>query len=312
MLFSLLATLVVALHLAFILFVLLGGLLVRRRPRVALAHLPCAAWGAFVEFSGRVCPLTPLELALRRRAGQAGYAEGFIEHYLAALVYPSGLTRELQVALGALVVLANAAAYAWAFARRRGASGAAGTGRAGREPLVDFRFIFAYGRPAWRSRMTNREFFVSRRKAEVPVFRQVLKAVPQGRLDYRPDLKARTAAELAWLLAVSESALAGLVATGAADWKDDPPPAQAAEIAARYERSAAEVDERLARLDDDAWERKVRLTVGGQAWEDTLGQMAWGFLFDAVHHRGQLTTYLRPMGGKVPPIYGPSADHPGQ
>jgi hypothetical protein len=119
--FSLLATGVVALHLAFIVFVLGGGLLVRRRPRLAFVHLPCAVWGAFVELTGRVCPLTPLEVALRRRAGEAGYAEGFIEHYLTAIVYPTGLTREIQIALGLLVVAVNAAAYAyaWAWARRR-------------------------------------------------------------------------------------------------------------------------------------------------------------------------------------------------
>jgi hypothetical protein len=118
-LYSLLAAAVVALHLAFILFVVLGGLALRRWPRLAWAHLPCAAWGAFVELSGRICPLTPLEIALRRRAGEAGYAEGFIEHYLAAIVYPEGLTRELQLGLGVAVLLLNAAAYAWALAGRR-------------------------------------------------------------------------------------------------------------------------------------------------------------------------------------------------
>jgi hypothetical protein len=119
LLFTILATAVVALHLAFILFVALGGLLLRRWSRVALIHLPCAAWGSFVELTGRVCPLTPLEVALRRRAGEAGYAEGFIEHYLATLVYPAGLTREAQLGLGVLLLLVNLAAYAWAFAGRR-------------------------------------------------------------------------------------------------------------------------------------------------------------------------------------------------
>ena len=77
---------------------------------------------------------------------------------------------------------------------------------------------------------------------------------------------------------------------------------------AAFEHSSAEVNERLERLDDAAWEKKVRFGT----WEDTLSQMVWGVFFDEIHHRGQLSTYLRPMGGKVPSIYGPSADDPGQ
>lgn len=106
-----LAALVVALHLAFIIFVVAGGFLVRRRPRLAWLHVPCAAWGVFIECSGRVCPLTPLENLLRQRAGQAGYAESFIEHYLLALVYPQGLTPGLQLGAAGLVLVANAVAY---------------------------------------------------------------------------------------------------------------------------------------------------------------------------------------------------------
>jgi uncharacterized damage-inducible protein DinB len=160
--------------------------------------------------------------------------------------------------------------------------------------------------------MTDRELFLSRRKAELPVFLRVLKAIPQGRLDYRPDPKARTAAELAWMLAAEEAALASLFESGSVEWKEEPPPSLD-KIVATFERSAAAIDERLARLDPVGWEKKGRFMVGGASvWEDTVGQMAWGMLFDAIHHRGQLTTYLRPMGGKVPQIYGPSADDPGQ
>jgi len=161
--------------------------------------------------------------------------------------------------------------------------------------------------------MTNLEFCITRRKAELPAFVRVLKAVPQGRLDYRPDPKARTAAQLAWVLAAEEAALVSLLDTGTVEWKETPPPARVDEIVAAFERSAAAVNERLERLDEAGWEKKVRfLMEGGAAWEDTLAQMTWGFLFDAVHHRGQLSTYLRPMGSKVPSIYGPSADDPGQ
>ncbi len=157
--------------------------------------------------------------------------------------------------------------------------------------------------------MTNLEFCIARRKAELPAFVRVLKAVPPGRLDYRPDPKARTAAELAWLLAAEEAALVSLLDTGTIEWKDQKPPARVEEIVAAYERSATAVDERLARLDEAGWEKKGRFLMGdAPAWEDTIGQFAWGFLFDAIHHRGQLATYLRPMSSIVPSIYGPSAD----
>jgi hypothetical protein len=110
--YRLLADLVVVIHLAFVLFVVLGGLLVLRRPRLAWLHVPAALWGAWIEISGWVCPLTPLENALRHAAGQAGYAGGFIHHYILPVLYPPGLTREAQHVLAALVVLVNVAAYA--------------------------------------------------------------------------------------------------------------------------------------------------------------------------------------------------------
>ena len=161
--------------------------------------------------------------------------------------------------------------------------------------------------------MSNLEFCIARRKAEMPTFVRVLKAIPSGRLDYRPEAKARTAGELAWLLASEEAALVTLLDTGSVQWKEGKPPASVEEIVAVFERNAEAVDERLGRLDASGWEKKGRfLMEGAPAWEDTIGQFVWGFLFDAVHHRGQLTTYLRPMGGKVPSIYGPSADDPGQ
>lgn len=116
---GLLADAVLLLHLAFILFVVLGGFLAWRWPRLAWLHLPAAAWGALIEFGDWPCPLTPLENHLRALAGEAGYAGGFIEHYLLPLVYPEALTRELQIALGLGVVAINLAAYA--LGRRRAA-----------------------------------------------------------------------------------------------------------------------------------------------------------------------------------------------
>ena len=161
--------------------------------------------------------------------------------------------------------------------------------------------------------MTNLEFCRKQRKQELPAFVKVLKAVPQDRLDYRPDPKARTAQELAWVLAQEEAALMRLLDTGTVEWTEEKPPARMEAIVAAYEASATAVNERLGRLDEAGWEKKGKFLMGGgAAWEDSVGQFLWGFLFDAIHHRGQLSTYLRPMGSKVPQIYGPSADDPGK
>lgn len=103
--------LVVVLHLLFILFVAGGGLLVLRRPRLALLHLPAVVWGAFIEFTGGICPLTPLENHFSRQAGGTGYGGGFIDHYLLPLIYPDGLTREIQIGLGLAVIAVNAGVY---------------------------------------------------------------------------------------------------------------------------------------------------------------------------------------------------------
>lgn len=118
------ADLVLVVHLGFILFVVFGGFLALRRRWVAWIHLPVAAYGAAIELVGWVCPLTPLENRLRRAAGQEAYEGGFIEHYLVPLIYPSGLTPGLQLALGAGVVLINAAVY-WLVFRRPSPSGPA-------------------------------------------------------------------------------------------------------------------------------------------------------------------------------------------
>lgn len=107
------ANLVLLLHLVFVLFVVCGAACVARWPRLAMLHLPAVAWGVFVELSGRACPLTALENGLRLRAGLEGYAESFIAHYLLALLYPDGLTREIQLALAAAVVLVNLVLYGW-------------------------------------------------------------------------------------------------------------------------------------------------------------------------------------------------------
>jgi hypothetical protein len=112
-----LAALVVVVHLAFVVFATLGGMLAIRWPRIAWVHLPCAAWAAFVEFSGRICPLTPLENALRRRAGLEYYSGDFVANYIFPVLYPEGLTRDAQVVFGTFVVVLNIGAYSWVLRR---------------------------------------------------------------------------------------------------------------------------------------------------------------------------------------------------
>jgi hypothetical protein len=111
MIYRSLADVVLVLHLAFAVFAGVGALLVLRWRRLAWVHVPCAVWGALIMFAGWVCPLTPLENALRHRGGEAGYQGGFIDHYVVSVLYPRGLTRGLQYGIGAGVVLVNAAVY---------------------------------------------------------------------------------------------------------------------------------------------------------------------------------------------------------
>ena len=116
---GLLADAVLLAHAGFVAFVMLGGLLVLRWPRLAWIHLPVVAWGAGIEFAGGICPLTPLENHLRALAHEQGYAGGFVEHYVFGLLYPEGLTREVQIVLGLGVLALNGAVYAWLWCRRR-------------------------------------------------------------------------------------------------------------------------------------------------------------------------------------------------
>jgi hypothetical protein len=117
--YRLLADFLLLLHAGFVACVMLGGLLVLRWPRAAWVHLPLVLWGAGIEFLGGICPLTPLENHWRHLAGEQGYAGGFVEHYVFSALYPDGLSRTDQVALGLLVVAVNALIYGVAWRRRR-------------------------------------------------------------------------------------------------------------------------------------------------------------------------------------------------
>ena len=119
MIFRLAADAVLLFHLAFILFALLGALLVQRWRWIPVIHLPAAIWGSYIELTGRICPLTYLENFLRINAGQSGYPESFVEHYLLEVIYPAGLTRGIQYVLAGVVVLVNMTLYGWLCFRRR-------------------------------------------------------------------------------------------------------------------------------------------------------------------------------------------------
>jgi hypothetical protein len=119
LLYALLADLVLLLHAAFVVFVVLGGLLVLWKRKLAWLHIPCAAWGALIEFRGWICPLTYLENDLRVAAGGSGYEGDFIGHYLAQLVYPPGLTSGMQLLLGTSVILINVVIYTLVWRRAR-------------------------------------------------------------------------------------------------------------------------------------------------------------------------------------------------
>lgn len=134
---------------------------------------------------------------------------------------------------------------------------------------------------------------------------KVLSRIPDGS-DYRPDPKSRTAREIAWQIVNEEKMIIEALESGTAEWAPAPAPATMKELCAAYEAQSADIVRRLQSLSAARWEGT--LTFFGSA--RAAAPMAWSFLFDVVHHRGQLTTYLRPMGSTVPQIYGPSADEP--
>lgn len=157
--------------------------------------------------------------------------------------------------------------------------------------------------------MDHKEFFVKQWEREAPATRKVISRIPQDRGDYRADPKARSAREIAWLIVHEEAVLVDGLEKGAIEWVEIPAPAQVSEIVARYDREHDANTERLHNLAAARFEESIPFLWNGQEAARGIGyDIAWGFLLDQIHHRGQLSTYLRPMGAKVPPIYGRSAD----
>jgi len=159
--------------------------------------------------------------------------------------------------------------------------------------------------------MDDREFFCKRHRAEFPTFMKVLEAMPVDQFAYRPHERSPSALDLVWTLANEMAACTTMIDSGEVRW--DPPPAPVPREALRvFHANYEALDERVNRLGEEVWRRPSKLYVGGELFmEQPLGGFLWYLFFDAIHHRGQLSTYIRPMGGKVPSIYGPSGDDPG-
>ena len=156
-----------------------------------------------------------------------------------------------------------------------------------------------------------REYYIQCFDSEAPTFIRVMKAVPSDKAAYTPHPRSTAAGDLVWLLAAELHDACELIDSGEVNYVQKPSPGISESIAA-YEKNAAALKTRLAKVDDAKWDSPARLKMDGKVmWEAPLGDMLFGFLLDAVHHRGQLSSYLRPMGAKVPSIYGPSADDPG-
>jgi uncharacterized damage-inducible protein DinB len=158
--------------------------------------------------------------------------------------------------------------------------------------------------------MDQKTLFVKIWKEEAPATRKVLARIPEGS-NYRPDAKSRTAREIAWLIVCEEIALGQGLEKGMFEWSEIPAPATMKEVVETYDRHHDNVTNAFQSIEPARWEQSMPFMMGGQEVMKATGyENAWGFLRDMIHHRGQLTTYLRPMGSTVPQIYGPSADEP--
>ena len=158
--------------------------------------------------------------------------------------------------------------------------------------------------------MEEKALFLKFWQKEAKATRSVISRIPEGS-SYKPDPKSRLARDIAWQIVREEIVLAEGLEKGALEWTEVAAPATVKEILASYDKHHESLERRLLALEPAKWERQVPFVYQGQEVMQSTGyENAWGFLFDIIHHRGQLSTYLRPMGSTVPQIYGPSADEP--
>jgi uncharacterized damage-inducible protein DinB len=153
--------------------------------------------------------------------------------------------------------------------------------------------------------MDEKALFLGFWTHESKTTQKVLERIPEGS-DYRPDPKSRTAREIAWQIVCEEKMIIDAVEQGKAEWAPPPMPETMKEVLDAYTKQSTEVIERFKALPVEKWEGTLEFFGGKRP----SAPMAWSFLFDIVHHRGQISTYLRPMGSTVPQIYGPSGDEP--
>jgi uncharacterized damage-inducible protein DinB len=159
--------------------------------------------------------------------------------------------------------------------------------------------------------VNEKALFLKFWEREAPATRKVISRIPQDKSDYKHEPKARTARDIAWLIVMEEKVLVEGLEKGTVEWKDFPTPATVDEILSTYDQNHEDLTKRLHAIDGAEWEKEFRFVYGDfEISRGTGYHFGWEFLFDTVHHRGQLSTYLRPMGSTVPSIYGPSADEP--
>jgi uncharacterized damage-inducible protein DinB len=159
--------------------------------------------------------------------------------------------------------------------------------------------------------MTVREFYLESRKHELPKFQNVLHAMPKDQFAYKPHDKSPSAEQIVWTIVNETISCKGLVDTGELHFDRQPAPPPDTMIAIFNDAYAALTD-RVSKMSEADWNKTGKFMMGGRvAMEQPVGHFLWMFHHDMIHHRGQLSTYIRPMGGKVPSIYGPSGDDPG-
>jgi uncharacterized damage-inducible protein DinB len=156
--------------------------------------------------------------------------------------------------------------------------------------------------------MTSREFWLERRRVENPIFLQLMKSLPADQIDYKPHERSPSAKQIVWTMTNELTSCLDVVTKNRGEWSgQQAPPFD--EMLVLFEQRLNDLTSEVEKMDEASWTRVAKFYVGDKVVsEQPVGQWLWYILFDAIHHRGQLSTYLRPMGGKVPAIYGPSGD----